>query len=128
MSIFVINTGTAAFQHRDFYFFCFFYHLTPLSGPAVPASTCFWSAAHPRPARDPHLAAPPDDVSSRKSRPDSLLVSSLPNPYSQSLADPNQSPVPAARSPSPAQIICGRALSPTSRHAPASQFSHLFRR
>lgn len=74
----------------------------------MPTSTCYWSAAHPRPARDPHLAALPVDVSSHKSRPDLLLVSSQPNPHSQSLADPNQSRIPAARSP----ISCSDYLQP----------------
>lgn len=107
-------------------FFHFIFHLMPVRGPAVPTSTCFWSAAHPSAARDPHLAALPVDVSSHKSRSDLLLVSSQPNPYPQSLADPNQSPTPSARSPSPAQIICSQASSPTSRHALASNFNHLF--
>lgn len=103
----------------------------PVGGPAMPTSTRFWSASHPRPARDPQLAALPVDVSSHKSPADCfllLLVSSEPNPYSQSLADPNQSPSPAARSPSPAQIICSQAPSLTSRHMLASHLNHLFRR
>lgn len=59
--------------------------------------------------------------------PDLLLVSLQPNPYSQSLADPNQSPIPAARSPSPAHfIICRKASSLTSRCVLASLFNHLF--
>lgn len=58
----------------------------------------------------------------------SLLVSSEPNPYLQSLADPNQSSIPAARSPSPAWIICREAPGATSRHTLASHLNHLFHR
>lgn len=101
----------------------------PVGGPAVPTSARFWWASHPRPACDPQLAARPVDVSSHKSPTDGfllLLVSSQPNLYSQSLADPNQSPSPAARSPSSAQIICSQVSSLTSRHTLDSHLNHLF--
>lgn len=120
----VTVAGPTASQHRHFW--NLYFHLMPFSWPAMPTTTCFWSAAYPRAARDPHLAAPPVGVSPTSWGLDLLLVSLQPNPYSQSLADPNQSPIPAARSPSPAQIIYSQASSPRLEATLASHFNQLF--
>lgn len=87
-------------------FLQFMYLCIPVDSPAT-SVTHLWSVAHPRLA--PQLAALPVFVSFLKSSADcySLFVSSSPDPYSQSLADPkpelqssafaadpNQSPIP----------------------------------